>query len=607
LTAKWLLLLVLCAPFPFLLRLHSTLDWMAAYFSYLLEPQSSPVYDYIVVGAGSAGCVVAGRLAEAGQKVLLVEAGGQAPWVAHVPLLVGQLQRTVLDWGYKTEPQQNAGLSAGGVSNWPRGKLLGGSSMLNYMLYVRGHKEDYDHWKSLGLDGWGWDDVLPYFKKSENFTGKDINFAEHGSDGPLGVTPSGYDNGVTDAFLKAGKELGYNVGDINAELQNGGFTKSHTTTSNGMRPGTFKSFAEKFVGPNLTVMTFTTAQRVILEDKKAVGIEVSRFGKTEMLMANKEIILSSGAIGSPQILLLSGIGDSEELKTVGVTPVHHLPEVGKNLQDHLISSVAVDVDHGEALDIVRSFTQIPEWIVNGTGPLAAPGACNGLAHVYSENENDNRPSIQIHMVSISHASDMGMFLFDNFNLKDNAWDYIKPHIGRDSASIIATLNRPKSRGFIKLKSKNAWDYPIIDPNYLSEDEDIETFIKGLKFCDKIAKTEAFRKIGAKKWGKMNDPYCGHIEDEASYWRCYVKTWSFTLYHPTSTCSMGKVTDEKLRVKGLQGLRVVDASVMPVIVGGNTNAPTIMIAEKAADMILKDSQRDDFVHKNSSPEIKKDEL
>ena len=555
---------------------------------YLSEPGTPATYDYVVVGAGSAGSVVAGRLAEAGHQVLLVEAGGTSPWVAHVPLLVAQLQRTVVDWGYKTEPQENAGLGSGGVSYWPRGKLLGGSSMLNYMLYVRGNKGDYDEWEALGLDGWGWDDVLPYFKKSENYTGEDSMLTEHGKDGPMVVTPTAYTDGVTNAFLEAGKELGYEVGDINTDLQDGGFTVSHTTTSQGRRPGTFKAFAEKYEGTTLSVMTFTHVRKVLLDKKRAVGIEVSRFGSVQKILAKKEVILSAGAIGSPQILMLSGVGDSEELESAGVKPIHHLPDVGKNLQDHLISSITIDVKSEQALDILGAMPSFTEWIHNGTGPFAAPGACTGLAHVRSENKEDKRPTIQIHMASLSHATDMGMFLFDNFNLKKESWKYIEPHIGKESAAIIATLNRPKSRGFIKLRNNDPYSHPIIDPQYLQEEEDIAAFIDGLKFSTKIANTKAFAKIGAEKWGKDNDPYCGDIEDEEEYLRCYIKTWSFTLYHPAGTCSMGKVTDERLRVKGLEGLRVVDASVMPIIVGGNTNAPTIMIAEKAADMILQDS-------------------
>ena len=203
--------------------------------------------------------------------VLLVEAGGTAPGMAHVPMLVGQLQRTVLDWGYQTEPQKNAGLSSGGVSNWPRGKILGGSSMLNYMLYVRGHKGDYDEWESLGLDGWGWEDVLPYFKKSEKFIDNVANHSEHGRNGPMEVTPSAYTNGVTEAFLRSAEEFGYEVGDINTDLRDGGFTLSHTTTINGMRPGTFKTFAEKFVGHNLTVMTYSHVCKVLLQEKKCLG------------------------------------------------------------------------------------------------------------------------------------------------------------------------------------------------------------------------------------------------------------------------------------------------------------------------------------------------
>ena len=389
-------------------------------------------------------------------------------------------------------------------------------------------------------------------------------------------------------------------------MQDGGFTVSHTTTSNGKRPGTYKAFAEKFVGENLDVMTFTHVRKVMFEGKRAVGIEVSRFGNIQTISARKEIILSAGAIGSPQILLLSGVGDSDELRSVDINPVHNLPDVGRNLQDHLVSSVSVDVNDGKSLDILKALTRFSEWLQKGTGPFAAPGGCTGLAHIHSDIKVDKRPDIQIHMASLSHATDMGLNLFDNFNLEEDAWKYIKPHVGVESASNIATLNRPKSRGFIRLKDNNPFSHPIIDPNYLAEEEDIEAFISGLKFCFKIAETKAFKKIGAKYWNKKNDPYCGHLDDEYQYLRCYVTTWSFTLYHPTGTCSMGKVTDEKLKVKGLQGLRVVDASVMPIIVGGNTNAPTIMIAEKAVNMILKDASTDKLAEQDSTT-VTKDEL
>jgi choline dehydrogenase-like flavoprotein len=420
------------------------------------------------------------------------------------------------------------------------------------------------------------------------------------------VTPSPYVDGVTNAFLEAGAELGYDVGDINTDLQDGGFTVSHTTTSNGKRPGTFQAFAEKYVGTNLSVMTYALVRRVVFEEKRAMGVEVSRFGRVQTLLARREVILSAGAVGSPQILMLSGVGDADELEAVGVKPVHHLPEVGKNLQDHLISSITVDVNSQQALDILRATKSFPEWVQNGTGPFAAPGACTGLAHVRSEHKGDKRPAIQVHMASMSHATDMGMFLFDNFNLKDEAWKYIKPHVGKESAAIIATLNRPKSKGSIKLMNNDPFSHPIIDPKYLHEEEDIEEFVTGLKFCIKIAETKAFQNIGAKQWGKHNDPYCGHIEEENEYLRCYIMTWSFTLYHPVGTCAMGTVTDERLKVKGLEGLRVVDASVMPIIVGGNTNAPTIMIAEKAADMIRQDSGQEKSEVGEASTKIK-DEL
>ena len=250
-------------------------------------------------------------------RVLLVEAGGPAPSLSHIPGLVGFLQRSAVDWGFVTEASSVASLATGGRSMWPRGKLLGGSGMLNYMLYVRGNSRDYDEWRDLGLEGWGWEDVLPYFKKSEQFVGEvEDREKYHGQDGDMKVTTEGFKEPITDAFLRAGEELGYRVGDINGGVQDSGFTKAHTTTYQGSRSGTYRAFAERFAGGNLTVLTHCHVTRVLLEEGRAVGVEVHRFGRRMRLLASQEVVLSAGAVGTPQILLLSGIGDSEHLREV---------------------------------------------------------------------------------------------------------------------------------------------------------------------------------------------------------------------------------------------------------------------------------------------------
>ena len=344
------------------------------------------------------------------------------------------------------------------------------------------------------------------------------------------------------------------------------------TTKRGWRAGAFETFAAKYEGRGLTVMRHTTAKKLIFEGKRVIGVEVERFGQEERLFATREVIVSAGAIGSPQLLLLSGVGDADHLAEVGVPLVHHLPEVGRNLQDHLICPISLEVDDGASLDILTasSPSSIFNYFWHGTGPWASPGGCNGLAHFHSENSNSSAPDLQLHVISFSLATDMGVNLRHNMNTEDRAFDYVTPHLGKATATIIPTLNRPKSRGSIKLRDASPFSHPIIDPKYLTEEEDVTSLVSGLKFGKRLAETAAFRRIGAKIWDRKDDPYCGELRNnEEAYWRCHVRAWTFTVYHPVGTCSMGKVTDEKLRVLGLEGVRVVDASVMPIIPGGNT--------------------------------------
>eukprot|EP00092_Neocalanus_flemingeri_P004698 GFUD01005063.1.p1 GENE.GFUD01005063.1~~GFUD01005063.1.p1 ORF type:complete len:608 (-),score=134.10 GFUD01005063.1:206-2029(-) len=585
---SWWLLLLAAGPVPFILSLCYYWSWIISYLAYLVTSPPPTTYDYIVAGAGSAGCVVAGRLAEAGHHVLLIEAGGPSPSLAHIPGLVAFLQNSPLDWAYRTEIQEHASLGAGGVSSWPRGKVLGGSSMLNYMFYVRGNRRDYDEWRDMGLEGWGYEDVLPYFKKSENFE-SDIENKDvyHGVGGELTVTKDNWKEPITDVYLKAGEELGYKVGDINGELQDGGFTPSHVTMTKGYRTGTFKAFAEKFVGSNLEVLTYSHVNKVVLEDKRAVGVELSRFGNTKIYRARQEIILCAGAVGSPQILMLSGIGDKDHLREVGVEPVHHLPEVGQNLQDHLILPINIDFQDGLGFDPLAAIypSTLQEYLTGG-GPLTSSGGCGGLAHVHTEVNTDPRPDIQYHLAGLSLATDQGFVLFKNWGMLPETWPWYAGHTDKTSGMLIPTLSRPASRGFIKLRSSNPADHPIIQPNYLTVQKDMDTLLSAVNLTLRLIETDAMKAVGAQLWG--SDPFCDHLGfKSAAYWECYIKHFVVTVYHPVGTCAMGTVLDTRLRVTGLAGLRVADGSVMPRIVGGNTNAPIIMIGEKAAHMILED--------------------
>ena len=447
-----LLLFLAISPIPFLLYMSFTWTFFLSYLTYLISPPPPSSYDYIVVGAGSAGSVVAARLSEAGAHVLLVEAGGPAPSAAHIPAMVGSLQNSPIDWMFRTEPQEHASLAMGGVSSWPRGKVLGGTSILNYMIYVRGNRRDYDGWRDMGLEGWGYEDVLPYFKKSENFDSDVENKDQfHNVGGDLTVTTRNHREPIVETFLNAGKELGYDVGDINGAFQDSGFSNSQVTMTNGFRSGTFKAFAEKFVGNNLTLLTHSHVNRIVMNGKQAVGVEVTRFGKTEIYKANKEVILSAGTVGSPQILMLSGIGDEKHLSEMGIETIMNLPEVGKNLQDHLMVGINLDVNDGFGVDPLAGFYPSTMTDYNeGKGPLSS-NVCGGVAHVHTEVNTDPRPDIQLHMISVTFATDHGILLFKNFGVLDKGWSWIEPHVQNSTVAITAILSRPSSKGFIKLK------------------------------------------------------------------------------------------------------------------------------------------------------------
>ena len=360
------------------------------------------------------------------------------------------------------------------MSRWPRGRVLGGSSILNYMLYMRGHPGDYDAWGQLGLEGWSWREVLPAFIRSENWHGE--VGTGRGKEGELSVEESRHQDGVTDALIKGAAELGYNVGDLNSALVDGGFTVSQVTTRKGHRAGAYRTFAEEHKGRGLTVMSHTTATRVVFQGKRAVGVEVERFGAVQEVLAAQEVILSAGAVGSPHLLLLSGVGDAAHLEEVGVDLVHNLPGVGSNLQDHLISPVSLEVEDGAALDLLTALSPSSLWqyLRHGAGPWASPGGCTGLALFHSENRSRlASPDLQLHIASLSLATDHGTVYRQNFNTEEVALQYISPHFGKATASIIATLNRPKSRGTIRLRDSSPHSHPVIDPQYLTHKDDIK--------------------------------------------------------------------------------------------------------------------------------------
>jgi choline dehydrogenase len=517
------------------------------------------MYDYVIVGAGSAGCVLANRLTEdPTTTVLLLEAGGpDEAQEIHIPAAFSSLFKSPLDWAYETEEQpylNNRRLY------WPRGRVLGGSSSINAMVYIRGNRRDYDHWRDLGNEGWGYSDVLPYFKKAEN---EERGASEyHGTGGPLNVTDHRTRNPLSRAFVEAGVESGIPLtDDFNGYEQDGvGFYQ--VTQRLGLRHSAAVGYVHPILSrPNFTLQTHAHVTNVIFEGTRAVGVAYIHDGEKRQVNA-REVILSGGAINSPQLLMLSGIGPANHLKALGLPVVADLPGVGQNLQDH----PAIVVLYASTQPISLAHAQTPEnlqdFIDNKMGPLTSNIAEAGA---FIRTQADlAMPDIQYHFTPV-------YYLNHGFTVLEG-----------DGYTIAPCVLRPQSRGFIALRSTNPTEAPIIQPNYFADEADMQVLVEGVKFARKLGAARAFAPFHDKEM--YPGPQVQSDEEIAEYIRNYVET----LYHPVGTCKMGNdsmsVVDAHLRVRGVEGLRVVDASIMPTVVGGNTNAPTITIAEKTADLI-----------------------
>jgi choline dehydrogenase len=533
-------------------------------------------FDYIIIGAGSAGCVLANRLsADPNNKVLLLEAGGPDKKLEiKIPAAYGNLHRTEVDWGFSTEPQKY-------VDNrriyLPRGKTLGGSSSTNAMAYVRGNRADYDEWAALGNRGWSYEEVLPYFIKSE--ANEDISNEFHGKDGLLNVTHAKhFQTPYAPAFVAACAEVGIPENkDYNGAVQEGaGFFQF--TIKNGQRHSVADAFLKPILKrPNLTVLTHARVLKVLIESNRATGVayKIGKNGQEEKALAAKEVILSAGSFQSPQILMLSGVGEGKELEKHGIALKKELLGVGKNLQDHLfffISSLSLQQKgFNHRLKPLNQLMDLVHWLATKKGALTiSPLEAVAFFKVNSA-ENVN---LQFHFAPIQAGN--GDLELDAYNTKTY------PRV--DGYTILPSLIKPKSRGYVRLQLEDPFADPQIQPNFLSHPDDVQTLLEGAKIALKVMKTKAFSpffKSIASPLDQSDEGIVAHIRKTVE-----------TIYHPIGTCKMGNdpmaVVNDRLQVHGITGLRVVDASIMPTIVSGNTNAPTIMIAEKAADMILVDN-------------------
>ncbi|XP_072763169.1 glucose dehydrogenase [FAD, quinone]-like [Anoplolepis gracilipes] len=567
-------------------------------------PEFGAVYDFVVVGAGTAGSTIAARLSEIPQvKILLIEAGSNENLFMDIPLITPLLQLSnKINWKYRTRPSNRYCLGMNDNScNWPRGRVMGGSSVLNYMIASRGSAEDYDRWAKMGNEGWAYKDVLKYFNKMETIDIPELRSDTdyHGTEGPLHITYPLFHTPLAEAFLKAGQELKYPLVDYNGKNMIG-FSYLQTTIMNGTRMSSNKAYLRPTHDRNNLHVTHDSVVRKVLIDhrtKRTIGVELIKYGRIISVRASKEVILCAGAIGSPQLLMLSGIGPANHLSKLGINVIRNA-SVGENLMDHIgfagltwIVNATVSVKAQEMLN--PSYQYLLDYLTKRSGPYTIPGGSEALGFIDTKypRKRNGLPNMELLFFGGGSKGEFFMPIITNFNIRmRHIWNkYINNH----SWSVIPILLKPKSRGRIRLMANDVNVKPEIVPNYFDDLEDVETTIAGIRAAIKIGQTKAMQSFSSRL---INDtiPGCENYDyDSHAYWECMIRTITFTIFHYFGTCKMGPkgdptaVVDPKLKVIDIQGLRVADASIMPEIISAHINIPVYMIAEKLTDIIKEE--------------------